>query len=74
MRPSLLSALRLVIGLFGVASVVGVVMGVAAEWGVVAGALQLGGPFFFLVVVVEAVVLLLLTALLIRSSRLNSGS
>ncbi len=61
-------------GLFCVAGVVGVVMGVAAEWGVVAGALQLGGAFFFLVVLVEAVVLLVLTALLIRSSRLNSRS
>jgi hypothetical protein len=74
MRPSLLSAFRLVIGLSCAAASIAVLVGVAAEWGVITGTLQMGGAWFFLVVLVEAVALLLLTGLLIRSSRLRSGS
>ncbi len=62
------------IGLFCAAAAIAVAMGVAAEWGVLTGTLHMGGPFFFLVVILEATIVLLLTALLIRSSRLRSGS
>jgi hypothetical protein len=74
MRPSLLSAFRMVIGLSCAAALIAVLVGVAAEWGVITGWLRVGGAWFFLVVLVEAVALLLLAVLLIRSSRLRSGS
>jgi hypothetical protein len=71
MRPSLLSAFRLVIGLCCAAAGLGLVMGVVAEWGVVAGALDTGTAIFVLVVLGEAVAVLLLTGLLVGSTRSN---
>jgi hypothetical protein len=72
MRPSLLSALRLVIGLCCAAAGLGLVMAVAAEWGSIAGALHLGSAFFVLIVLGEAAAVLLLAGLLVGTTRPDS--
>lgn len=71
MRPSLLSAIALIVGLFSVAGLVALAMGVAAEWDVIAGAPNLGGSTFALVAVIEAALILVLAGL-ISTMRLRS--
>lgn len=67
MPPSLMSALKLVLAVGAIAGFIGIVMGVAAEWGAIAGTLHLGGVggvSFVLVVLVEAIIVLVIVALL----------
>jgi hypothetical protein len=71
MRPSLISGLRLVIGLCCAAAGLGLVLGVVAEWGVMAGLLDTGPVLFGLIVLGEAVAVLLLAGLLVGTSRAN---
>jgi hypothetical protein len=71
MRPSVLSGLRLVIGLCCAAAGLGLVLGVAAEWGVMAGLLDTNPVLFVLIALGEAAAVLLLTRLLVGTTRPN---
>ena len=72
MGRALLSAFRLIVGICCAASAIALVMSVAAEWGVVTGALHMGGVPFALVILGEAVAVLVLAGLLIGSTRLET--
>ena len=68
MRPSLRSALWIVVGICTVAGAIGVLVGLVAEWSIIAGALQSGQTFDF-VLVVEAALVLLVVMLLVGVTR-----
>ncbi len=66
MRPSLLSAIWIVLGVCTVATSVGLVVGLTAEWGIVSGAMR-DGNSFDLVLVIEAALVAAIIALLAGS-------
>ena len=71
MKPSLMSAARIVIGVFVVAATVGLVVGLAVEIGIISGVL-LNGHTFDLVLVIEAAAVLVFAALLAGTSGQSS--
>ena len=72
MSPSLLSGLRLLIGVCCAAAGLGLVLGVVAEWGMMAGLLDTGPVLFALIVLGEAAAVLLLAGLLVGTTRPNT--
>jgi len=68
MRPSLLSALGIVLGICATATAIGLLVGLTAEWGVVSG-LVFSGHFLGLVLVGVAATVLVIAALLAGTTR-----
>ena len=68
MRPSLISALAIVVGICTIAAAVGLVVGFTAELGVISGALR-SGDTFDLVLIVEAAIVLAIVAVLFGSTK-----
>jgi hypothetical protein len=62
----------IVVGIATIAASVGVLVGLAVEWGAIAGALR-GGQQFDLVLVIEAAVVLMIVALLFGATRRPSA-
>ena len=67
MRPSLLSALWIVLGVCVVAASVGLLVGLVAEWSVIAGAVK--GGSFDMVLVIEAAIVAAIVFLLVGATR-----
>jgi hypothetical protein len=63
MRPSILSAMRIIFGMGAAAVTIAVVVGLTVEWGIVSGVLR-NAQWFDMVLVVEAAGLALVAALL----------
>lgn len=68
MRPSLLSALWIVAGLFALAAAIGLLVGLVTEWGVIRGAVASGGSFD-LWLVIEIALAAAVAVLLIAATR-----
>ena len=68
MRPSLGSAVWIVVGLCTVAAAMGLLVGLLAEWGLIAGALS-SGQRLDLVLIIESALVALVIVMLIGATR-----
>jgi len=68
MRPSFRSAIWIVAGLCTVAAAMGLLVGLLAEWGLIAGALS-SGQRLDLVLVIEGALVALVVVMLIGATR-----